>query len=122
MGNSLLAPARLSTQPDRERDDRMGNHKSNQREHQRPGGLPLRLRYHAAASRPPQPMKKTPARFVLAIAATLLLVLICYGLARAYLYYDAARAEHMMRELGDVKLGDSEAQVLPILERYGDCR
>ena len=67
-------------------------------------------------------MKKTPRRFVLAIAATLVLVLICYGLARAYLYYEAARAEHMMRELGDVKLGDSEAQVLPILERYGTWR
>ena len=67
-------------------------------------------------------MRKTPARFLLATAATLVLVLICYGLARAYLYYEAARAEHMMRELGDVKLGDSEAQVLPILERYGDCR
>jgi len=67
-------------------------------------------------------MKKTPARLVLAIAATLVLVLICYGLARAYLYYEAARAEHMMRKLGDVKLGDSEAQVLPILERYGGCR
>jgi len=67
-------------------------------------------------------MKKTPRRFVLAIAATLVLVLICYGLARACLYYEAARAEHMMRELGDVKLGDSEAQVLPILQRYGTWR
>ena len=67
-------------------------------------------------------MKKTPARFVLAVAATLVLVLICYVLARAYLYYEAARAEHMMRELGDVKLGDSEAQVLPILQRYGTWR
>jgi hypothetical protein len=28
----------------------------------------------------------------------------------------------MMSELGDVKIGDSEAQVLPILERYGSCR
>jgi hypothetical protein len=67
-------------------------------------------------------MRKTPARFVLAIATTLVLVLICYGLARAYLYYEAARAEHMMKELGDVKLGDSEGQVLPILERYGTWR
>jgi hypothetical protein len=67
-------------------------------------------------------MRKTPARFLLATAATLVLVLICYGLARAYLYYEAARAEHMMRELGDVKLGDSEAQVLPMLQRYGGCR
>jgi len=67
-------------------------------------------------------MKKTPARFLLAVAATLVLVLICYVLARAYLYYEAARAEHMMRELGDVKLGDSEAQVLPMLQRYGGCR
>jgi hypothetical protein len=67
-------------------------------------------------------MKKTTARFVLAIAATIVLVLTCYGLARAYLYYEAAQAEHMMRELGDVKLGDSEAQVLPILERYGNWR
>ncbi len=64
-------------------------------------------------------MKKTPARFRLAIAITLFLVLSCYGLARAYLYYEAARAEHIMRELGDVKLGDNEAQVLPILQRYG---
>ena len=67
-------------------------------------------------------MKKTPARFLLAIAIILVLVLSCYGLARAYLYYEAARAEHMMRELVDVKLGDSEVQVLPILERYGGCR
>jgi hypothetical protein len=67
-------------------------------------------------------MKKTPARFVLVIAATLVLVLACYGLARAYLYYEAARAQHMMRELGDVKIGDGEAQVLPILERYGSWR
>jgi len=67
-------------------------------------------------------MKKKPRRFVLAIAATLVLVLTCYGLARVYLYFEAARAEHMMRELGDVKLGDSEAQVLPILERYGSWR
>lgn len=69
-----------------------------------------------------KPMRKTPARFLLAIAAILVLVLICYGLARAYLYYEADRAEHMMRELGDVKLGDSEAHVLPILERYGTRR
>ena len=74
------------------------------------------------ATKIPKPMKKTPARFVLAVAATLVLVLICYVLARAYLYYEAARAEHMMRELGDVKLGDSEAQVLPILQRYGTWR
>src|SRR5208283_2552433 len=67
-------------------------------------------------------MKKIPARFVLAIVATLVLVLTCYGLARAYLYYEAARAERMMRELGDVNIGDSEAQVLPILERYGTRR
>jgi hypothetical protein len=67
-------------------------------------------------------MKKTQARFVVAITVTITLVLICYGSARAYLYYEAARAEHMMRALGDVRIGDSEAQVLPILERYGGCR
>src|SRR5579863_9359306 len=67
-------------------------------------------------------MKKTLTRFLLAIAITLVFVLSCYGLARAYLYYEAARAERMMRELGDVKLGDSEAKVLPILQRYGTCR
>lgn len=67
-------------------------------------------------------MKKTMARFVLAMAAVFALVLSCYGLARAYLHYEAARAERMMKELGDVKLGDSEAQVLPILERYGSWR
>ena len=67
-------------------------------------------------------MTKTPRRFLLVIAATLVLALICYGSARTYLYYEAARAEQMMTELGDVKLGDSEAQVLPILERYGTWR
>jgi hypothetical protein len=67
-------------------------------------------------------MKKTVVRFGSVIGASLVLLLACYGLARAYLYYEAARAEHMMRELGDVKIGDSEAQVLPILERYGSCR
>jgi len=67
-------------------------------------------------------MKKIPARFVLATAATFVLVLSCYGLARAYLYYEAARAERMLKELAAVKIGDSEAQVLPMLERYGSCR
>ena len=46
---------------------------SNQREHQRPGGLPFRLRYQTSASRPPNPMKKTAVRFVLTIAATFFL-------------------------------------------------
>jgi hypothetical protein len=67
-------------------------------------------------------MKKTPARFLLAMAIALVLVLSCYGLARAYLAYEAARAGRMLKELADVKLGDSEVQVLPILERYGGCR
>ena len=67
-------------------------------------------------------MKKTPARFVLAIAATLVLVLSCYGLARACLYYEAARAEHMLKELGDIKICDPESQVLAIMQQYGDCR
>jgi hypothetical protein len=67
-------------------------------------------------------MKKTPARFVLAIAAAFVLVLSCYGLARAYLAYEAARAGRMLKELAAIKIGDSEAQVLPILERYGSCR
>jgi hypothetical protein len=67
-------------------------------------------------------MKKTPARLLLAIAATFVLVLSCYGLARAYLAYEAARAGRMLKELGAVKIGDSEAQVLPMLERYGNCR
>jgi hypothetical protein len=67
-------------------------------------------------------MKKTAERFGLAIAGTLVVALSCYGLARAYLYYEAARAEHMMRELGDVKIGDPESQVLAILQRYGNYR
>jgi hypothetical protein len=67
-------------------------------------------------------MKKTLARFILTIAAIFVLVLSCYGLARAYLYYEAARAERMLNELAAVKIGDSKAQVLPILERYGGCR
>jgi hypothetical protein len=33
-----------------------------------------------------------------------------------------SRAEHMMRELGDVKIGDPESQVLAILQRYGNYR
>jgi hypothetical protein len=64
-------------------------------------------------------MKTTTRRFVLAIAATFVLVLSCYGLARAYLYYEAGRAERMLKELGDVKLGDAESQVLAMLQRYG---
>jgi hypothetical protein len=67
-------------------------------------------------------MKKISARFVLVIAVTLVLVLTCYGLARAYLYYEAARGERMMSELGGVKIGDSERQVLPILAKYGNWR
>ena len=67
-------------------------------------------------------MKKTPARFVLTIAATFVLVLSCYGLARAYLAYEAARAGRMLKELAAVKIGDSEPQVLPMLGRYGGCR
>jgi hypothetical protein len=67
-------------------------------------------------------MKKTTARFVLSIAATLVLALACYGLARAYLYYEALRAERMIKELGDVKIGDPESQVVAILGRYGRYR
>ena len=67
-------------------------------------------------------MKKTATRFVLATAATLVLALSCYGLARAYLSYEAARAERMLKELGGVRIGDSEASVLRAMKRYGDCR
>jgi hypothetical protein len=67
-------------------------------------------------------MKKTAARFVLAIAATFVLMLSFYGLARAYLYHEALRAERMIKELGDVKIGDPESQVLAILRRYGNYR
>jgi hypothetical protein len=67
-------------------------------------------------------MRRTLARFVLAIAATLVLVLSCYGLARAYLAYEGARAGRMLKELAAVKIGESEPQVLPMLERYGGCR
>src|ERR1700675_341141 len=81
------------------------------------------MRYQHSASRPPKTMKKkTTTRFVLAITATFVLVLSCYGLARAYLYYEAARAEHTIRELGDVKIGDPESQVLAILQQYGNYR
>jgi hypothetical protein len=66
--------------------------------------------------------KKMAARFAMAIAATLVVALSCYGLARGYLYYEAARAELMMRELGDIKVGDPESEALPILKRYGNYR
>jgi hypothetical protein len=66
--------------------------------------------------------KKTTTRFATAIAATLVLALSCYGLARVYLAYEAARAERMLKELGGVKIGDTESQVLPILQRYGNYR
>ena len=48
-------------------------------------------------------MKKTAARSSLAIGAALVLVLTCYGLARAYLYYEAGRAERMMKRAGGRK-------------------
>jgi hypothetical protein len=67
-------------------------------------------------------MKKTLVRFLLAIAAILVLLLSCYGLARAYLAYEADRAGRMLKELAAVKIGDSEEQVLPMLQRYGSCR
>ena len=67
-------------------------------------------------------MTKTPARFLLPIAITLFLVLICYGSARAYLGYEANRAGRMLKELAAVKIGDSEGQVLSMLARYGGCR
>jgi hypothetical protein len=65
-------------------------------------------------------MKKTITRFALAIATAFVLVLSCYGLAQIYLYYEAARAERMLKELGDVKIGDPESQALAILQRYGN--
>jgi hypothetical protein len=67
-------------------------------------------------------MRRTLARFLLATAATLVLLLSCYGLARAYLAYEADRAGRMLKEFAAVKIGDSEGQVLPMLERYGGCR
>jgi excisionase family DNA binding protein len=67
-------------------------------------------------------MKKAPTRFLLAIAITMVLVLSCYGLARAYLVYEADRAGRMLKELAAVKIGDDEAQVLSMLQRYGNCR
>lgn len=67
-------------------------------------------------------MRRTAARFVLAIAATLVVVLSSYGLARVYLAYEANRAGRMLTELADVKIGDGEAQVVSLLERYGSCR
>ena len=66
--------------------------------------------------------EKDYARFVLAIAAAFVLVLICYGLARAYLAYEVTRAGQMLKELEYVKFGDSEASVLPILRKYGSYR
>jgi hypothetical protein len=67
-------------------------------------------------------MKKTTARFVRAIGAIFVLALGCYGLARAYLYYEAVRAERMIKDLGNVKIGDSEDQVLLAMKGYGKCR
>jgi hypothetical protein len=67
-------------------------------------------------------MKKTAARFTLAMGGILVLALICYGVARAYLAYEATRAGQMLRELGGVKIGESEASVLLVMKRYGECR
>ncbi len=67
-------------------------------------------------------MKKTLTRFMKTIAVVIVTILLCYGLARVYLYHEAARAEHMMRDLGDIKIGDPESQALPILKRYGSYR
>jgi hypothetical protein len=71
---------------------------------------------------PPKPMKKAMVRFLSVMAVCLVLLLACYGLARAYLSYAAARAERMLKELGGVKIGDTGSQVLPILQRYGNYR
>jgi hypothetical protein len=67
-------------------------------------------------------MKKIMVRSLLVIAVSLVLLLACYGLARAYLAYEAGRTGRMLRELEAVKIGDSEAQVLPMLQRYGHCQ
>jgi hypothetical protein len=58
----------------------------------------------------------------LALGGIFVLALGCYGLARTYLYYEALRAEQMIKELGDVKIGDPESQVVAILGRYGHYR
>jgi hypothetical protein len=67
-------------------------------------------------------MKKTVVRVLSVIAVSLVLLLACYGLARAYLAYEAAKAGRMLKELAAVKIGDSERQVLPMLQQYGSCR
>jgi hypothetical protein len=67
-------------------------------------------------------MKKIIARFVLVTAAAIIFVLICYGLAQAYLAYEITRAGQMLKELEAVKLGDNEASVLPILRKYDGFR
>jgi hypothetical protein len=57
-----------------------------------------------------------------AIAAALALVLLCYGLARAYLVHEITRAGQMLNDLEAVKIGDSEGSVLLISRKYDGYR
>ena len=70
--------------------------------------------------RAPQANEKDTAGFVLAMAATLVLAAELLWLGTSLSVYEAARAERMLKELGDVKIGDPESQVLAILQRYGN--
>ena len=65
-------------------------------------------------------MKKNLLRRIILLTATLAaIVVICYGAALAYLAYESRRASSLLQDLSSVKLGDNEASVVPLTQKYG---
>jgi hypothetical protein len=53
------------------------------------------------------------------VVAVLVLAAAAYGSLQAYVEYEAYRAKSMLAEASRVQVGDTEASVLPLVERYG---
>lgn len=68
-------------------------------------------------------MKKTLLRRIIWLFATLgVMVIVCYGAAFAYLVYESRRANSLLEDLSGVKLGDNEASVVQLTQKYGANR
>jgi hypothetical protein len=64
------------------------------------------------------PMTKTLVRLSKVVFAVVALVLVCYGLARAYLAHEITMAGQMLNDLEAIKIGDSEDVVRSISRKY----
>lgn len=64
-------------------------------------------------------MSRTRHLFLRLIGAVLALGAVSYGSLWAYVEYQAHRAESMITDLSRVQVGDTEASVLALTERYG---